>query len=156
MTDTIVRIMQTPLPPIDYQKKRLYAPTETEILELHRLLNEKVFNNQLRVPPLKLKNMGHFGMCYGHVATSKIPHHAALALRRRYQCVQWVMLILAHEMAHQYQWEVDGPIRIAEGKKPLLSHGPTFYKFNKTLTAYGIPLRSSYDVPLWLATQNNF
>ena len=156
MRQELVKIMQTPLPPIEYQKKRLYVPDVEEIRYLHKILNEVVFGNKLRDPPLKLKNMMYFGLCSGYAETNKLPHHAAIALQRRYHCVQWVVLILAHEMAHQYQWEVDGAVRLVEGKRPLLSHGPTFYKFSKQLKEYGIPLRKSYCSHLWLATQNNF
>ena len=145
--------MQTPLPSIAYQKNKLYKPTETAILDAHTILNAAVFNNELPIPPVKLRQSKHYVLCHGYSETRRTPHHAELVLNRRFHCVQWMVIILAHEMSHQYQWEVDGIIRLNEGKRPLLGHGPSFFKFRPQLKEFGIPLKTSYDSPLWLKTQ---
>lgn len=148
MTDPLRQLLNTPLPPLEEQKAKKYRPTKEEILEVHALLNKYIFEGKLRTPPLRLKKVWYYGECTGYVATKRKPHHAALLMNSRYYCVQWMVMILAHEMAHQYQWEVDGLARIAEGKKPLLSHGPSFYKFKDKLKEYGIPLKIHYT-KLW-------
>ena len=51
---------------------------------------------------------------------------------------------LAHEMVHQWQWEVLSPQRYEEGKTPIMSHGPSFYAWRKPLHKYLIPLTRAY------------
>ena len=50
---------------------------------------------------------------------------------------------LAHEMAHQYQWDIDGVKRIKRGWEPLMSHGPSFFKHRKSINKYGLVLKDS-------------
>ena len=153
MIRDLTEILQTPLPSLEYQKKRLFTPTETQVLDVHALLNEAVFNNELPTPPVRLRQSRHYGVCKGFDATHRKPHHAEIQLHRRFHCIQWMVFILAHEMVHQYQWDVDGILRLEQGKNPLLSHGPSFYKFRPKLAEVGIPLKAAYDSPLWLKTQ---
>ena len=153
MIRSLDEILQTPLPPIEYQKKRLFTPTETQVLDVHALLNKAIFDDKLPVPPVRLRQSRHYGICKGFDETHRKPHHAEIQLHRRFHCIQWMVFILAHEMVHQYQWDVDGIIRLNSGKKPLMSHGPSFYKFKPELAEIGIPLKVAYDSPLWLKTQ---
>ena len=69
-------------------------------------------------------------------------------------CKQWLIATLAHEMCHQYQWDILGPIRLDEGKQPILSHGPSFFVFRDKLAQHGIRLKSHYGMRRWLKYQN--
>jgi hypothetical protein len=57
-------------------------------------------------------------------------------------------------MAHQYQWMIQGAERMILKKLPLVSHGPSFYKFAKIMAKYGIPLRTEYSTGKWFSAQN--
>jgi len=148
--------MRTPLPSVIDQKTKPYRPTLTELWHIFDLVNEYIFDNQLPKPIIEMKAIRYYGKCTGLVETKHVLHHARLTLYPKYFCIQWAIMIMAHEMAHQYQWDVDGPDRIRSGKRPLLSHGPTFFKFQKKLAQFGIPLRVKYCPVTWLQTQNNF
>ena len=53
-------------------------------------------------------------------------------------------ITLAHEMVHQWQWEVLSPQRHEKGKPAIMSHGPSFYAWRKPLNEYLIPLTRMY------------
>ena len=51
-------IMEAPLPPKTYQRRKLYRPTEYDVKTAYRLINRYVFDNQLSRPEIVLKNKG--------------------------------------------------------------------------------------------------
>jgi len=71
-------------------------------------------------------------------------------------CKQWLITVLAHEMCHQYQWDVLGYKRVKAGQKPIMSHGPSFFIFREKLAMHGIPLRRAMGVRSWFRYQNLF
>lgn len=54
-------------------------------------------------------------------------------------------IVLAHEMVHGWQWLVDGPDRIDRGLMPLMSHGPSFWRWRPRFEAEGLLLRRGYS-----------
>lgn len=64
--------------------------------------------------------------------------------------------ILAHEMCHQYTWDIIGPEREQAGKERMLSHGPTFFQFKEKLSEHGISLKISHRRSSWFKTQDFF
>jgi hypothetical protein len=56
-------------------------------------------------------------------------------------------------MVHQYQWDIYSKERAVEGKEPIMSHGPSFYKFRKQLAEYGIVLKRTSRTSLWFKYQ---
>jgi len=50
---------------------------------------------------------------------------------------------LAHEMVHQYQWDIYSNIRVKRGLTRHMSHGPSFYIWRNKLSKYGIALKST-------------
>ena len=67
---------------------------------------------------------------------------------------QWLVTILAHEMSHQYQWDILGKQRLAEGKEKIMSHGPSFFVFKDNLAKYDIPLKTSHSQGKWFKYQS--
>ena len=74
-------------------------------------------------------------------------------LSDKWFCRQWFVDTLAHEMAHQYQWDVDGVKRIKEGCKPLMSHGPSFFKHRDNMEKHGLYLKITHKNDKWFKYQ---
>lgn len=146
-------------PKVYIQKKKLYVTTIKEVRALHRLINREVFRNQLPVPIFVLKNRTRemWGACQGfHHNLGKRKSRCKIELATRWYCRQWLIMILAHEMVHQYQWDIMGKIRIRNGMDPLISHGPSFFIFRNKLKKFGIPLREFTDIDKWFEKQDLF
>lgn len=142
--------MSHALPSISEQKKKPYRPTIGTVLFYYRLLNELVFDRTLTRPYIVLRRMHRdWAFCRGHEDFSCEIH-----LNNSYYCRQWFLMILAHEMCHQYQWQVLGQERWARGQKPIMSHGPSFYAFRSRLNELGIPLKRLPKISRWFTQQN--
>ena len=50
------------------------------------------------------------------------------------------MFVVAHEMVHQYQWDILSNDREDQGLPPIMSHGPSFFAWREPLAEYNIPL----------------
>jgi hypothetical protein len=61
---------------------------------------------------------------------------------------QYVITALAHEMCHQYQWEILSAQREKLGLSAIMSHGPSFFTWRKPLGQLGIPLTVSMNSPV--------
>ncbi len=146
--------MQTPLPSKTRQKKCLYQPSKADAIRIYRILNKYIVDNSLTEPSIAIRVIKYWGLCLGYSDDDNGNLHCKIKLYYRYPCVQFFTAILAHEMAHQHQWEIHGPHRQLHKKTPLLSHGPSFYTHRVRLAEYGIPLRRAYGLKDWLRTQN--
>ncbi len=156
---TLTEIMQSPLPSIRYQKRLLYRPNLDEVMAYYSLLNKHVFSNQMAVPEIELlpRLRNHWGVCFSRY--DKVPcreTYCKIRLINKWFCKQWLVMILAHELCHQYQWDIDRFVRHDEGKEPLMSHGPSFFKFKPLLAQHGIPLYRTYSINRWFKHQNVF
>lgn len=148
-TNPLRLLMQTPLPTITEQRRRLYRPKLKDICAVYDLLNKYVFDNELIRPTITIKNTGKsLGHCTG------TDHGSEIILSDRWYCTQIMVITLAHEMAHQYQWDVIGKQRLAQGKKRHLGHGTTFYIHRYNLLQYDIPLKRHFKIDHWLKYQN--
>lgn len=151
LPNPLLDLMQTPLPSKRVQRKKKYHPSKEEVTDVYQLLNTHIFDGRLTIPSINLRNLNEWGLCIGF----DVPrHYCKIKLNYRFFCAQWFIMILAHEMAHQVQWELHGPKRVAENRVPLLSHGPTFYEFKAKMLEYGIPLKSFYCDKKWFKTQD--
>jgi hypothetical protein len=74
----------------------------------------------------------------------------------KWYCKQWLITVLAHEMCHQYQWDIQGMERLKRGKQPLMSHGPSFFVFRDKLKKHGISLKGAHSKRKWFWYQNLF
>ena len=152
-------LMSAELPGISYQKKRLYHTTNKEVYQLFKIINDEIFDGVLPEPTIIVKShmRNMWGECASfHNQTNGKKSKCVLTLNTRWYCKQWLITILAHEMAHQYQWDIIGEDRIREGRLPLLSHGPSFYVFKKKLKEHNIALKAHFSITTWFNTQNLF
>jgi hypothetical protein len=146
------------IPSPTYQKRVGYKTCRREVHNLFKLLNKEIFNNKLPTPKFVIlqRNRDYWGMCSANhfTVTSKKRSNCTITLSNKWYCRQWLILTLAHEMCHQYQWDILSHKRISEGKQPIMSHGPSFFLFKEKLNNHGIPLRRAHSVKDWFIHQN--
>lgn len=152
-------IMREELPNIAYQKRLMYRTDLHEVQQLYRLLNKKIFNNQLEMPILEVvpRCRKYWGLCIGeHEKPAYRRSYCKIRLMDKWYSRHWLVTVLAHEMCHQYQWDIIGDQRVLEGRERLMSHGPTFFVFRDKLAKHGISLKSSHSRRKWFKYQNLF
>ena len=147
------------LPSIADQKRLFYRTDRAEVVAVYRMLNKHVFNNKLIMPEIEVmpRCRKYWGMCYGSLQMpTKTKSFCKIRMMDKWYCRQWLVIVLAHEMCHQYQWDVEGLKRLNKGKEPIMSHGPSFFIFRDKLKKLGIPLKSAHSKRRWFKHQNVF
>lgn len=140
----LIQMMETPLEPISHQKKKPYRPSIVEVKETFNILNYTIFEWRL-LADLNITNCLQKRHYHGFCESIDPPVKSTITINDKWYCKQWMIMILAHEMCHQYQWEVLGNERIKENRPRLLSHGPSFYILRDKLESYNIPLKRVYN-----------
>lgn len=154
MDDELIQLMATPLPSIRKQIRKLYRPTIEEVIHVYDLLNKCVFDNKLTRPEIILKRQYKvFGWCIGSWEQLPSGSHCTIKLMDKWYCIQWMITILAHEMAHQYTWDIERPDREAVGKKGLMSHGTSFLQHRAKMAEFNIRLKHCLYINRWFKYQ---
>lgn len=152
-------LMLEDLPSISQQKRLTYRTTHAEVTALYRLINKTIFNNKLLMPELEVapRCREYWGLCFGSfIRPTARKSNCKIRLMDKWYCRQWLIIVLAHEMCHQYQWDVQGIERRKMGKDPIMSHGPSFFVFRDKLKKHGISLKSAHGRKRWFKHQNFF
>lgn len=151
----IRRVMESSLPSFSYQRQKLFRPSSKDVKYAYKILNRHVFNNQLKMPPIQLGiTRGYWGMCMGATTETATNTFCELKLSDKYFCAHWFMNVLAHEMVHQYQWDIDGEYRHTQGLEPLMSHGPSFFAWRDVMDYYGLNLKTAHGQRRWFKHQD--
>jgi len=156
---TLKDLMTQELPPLTYQRKMSYTTNIRETKALYRLINATIFNDRLSMPKIhvkpRLREM--WGQCYGaDTLYDNGKSRCVILLSERWYCRQWLIMALAHEMVHQWQWDIYSKKRMRQGLDPIMSHGPSFHMWKKKLHKHGIPLKEYNDHNKWFKTQHLF
>ena len=150
-------IMATELPPKTLQRRMPYRPSLDEVEYTYDKLNRYVFDNALRRPEIALNTLQKaWGICYGLVDIEPTGSNCKIRLMDKWYSAQWMVTTLAHEMCHQFQWDIYGPEREENGKQWLMSHGPSFLEHRERLAEYNIPLKVSHSRRKWFEHQDLF
>lgn len=152
-------LMSEELPNLTFQRKMSYLATVREVKAIYRLINKEIFGNRLVMPKIYVKSrlMGSWGECHGaDTPYSNNRSRCVITLADRYYCKQWLIMTIAHEMCHQYEWDIISKRRQREGLPPIMSHGPTFFRWRDKLKKKGIPLKKFNDHEKWFVTQRLF
>jgi len=157
-TVSLKKLMATALPPRYMQKRLLFRPTHWQVNQLYNIINDSVFHNQLRKPEIIVKPRcrKYWGMCTGDTTKYRTGSYCKIYLMDKWISTQWMIATLAHEMVHQYQWDIEGPEREEEGKESLMSHGPSFFQFRDLLAEHNIPLKTAHSMRRWYIHQDLF
>lgn len=158
-TTPIIELMNEPLPKIAFQKRMGHKTHIDEVESLYKLINESIFDNKLEMPELIVKPRcrQYWGMCFGEIdRPTESVSYCRIKLMDKWFCKQWLITTLAHEMCHQFQWDILGSDRLLSGKDRLMSHGPTFFIHKPKLAEHGISLKRYHGIRRWFKTQDFF
>ena len=142
----LFKLMQEPLPTIGQQKRFAHRTTVEEVTGLYHLINALVFDSKLIRPEIEVKSRcrQYWGMCYGEVHDDdNLRPFCKIRMMQRWYAKQWVIVILAHEMCHQYQWMNLAPERVAKKQDLIMSHGPSFFLFRDNFSRLHIYILTS-------------
>lgn len=151
-------ILNEELPSLTLQKRKQYRPSMDEIISIYIILNNALFNNKLSLPKIELLKSPkrYFGEC---AALELLPKYkkksnCVIRLAENWCCKQFFINILAHEMVHQYQWDIESKVRLCANLKPIISHGPSFFKHKRKFKKYNLSLKRTYSIENWYKYQN--
>ena len=153
--------MNAELPSIAAQKRLVYRTDIKEVRHLFRVLNKTIFDDKLPTPEFIIFNRArdYWGLCEAKDFRPKLDSKSSnvrIHLFNKWFCKQWLIDTIAHEMCHQYQWDIIGKKRMRAGKEPIMSHGPSFYVYRERLAKHGIALKKAHRMRKWFRYQNFF
>lgn len=155
MAKSLAELMDTPLPSLTEQKRLTYRPSLREVYRVFDQLNKEIFQNKLTKPEIELGIRRQcWGVCVGYVRPRETGSYCVIKLSDKWYCKQWMIAILAHEMSHQYQWDIIGPKRSRKGLDFLMSHGPTFFLHRDRMLKHNIPLKVAFRKGRWFRHQH--
>jgi hypothetical protein len=153
----VKKIMEQPLPLISHQRRLPYRPSIRTVCSTYNLLNIAIFEGELSRPEIELmRSPKYWGMCSGDYLEDGTPVCLKIKLSDKYFTQQWFVTILAHEMSHQWQWEIIGAKRAMKGLNALMNHRSSFFTHKQTMAELGIPLKSWHRNRKWFKTQDLF
>jgi hypothetical protein len=152
-------IMQAPLPSRTYQRRKLFRPDDDSINYAYNILNRYIFDRQLRQPEIVTGRLNAaWGVCSWSSQQQASGSHCDIWLSNKWYCPQWFMNVLAHEMAHQYQWDVyrweyqsQYGCRMYDDSA---GHGPSFFMWRDRFAHYGLTLKTSFSQSRWFRHQD--
>ena len=152
-------LMKQELPKLGHQKRLCFRTNKAEVIALYKLINSTIFDNSLDMPIIEVvpRCRQYWGICFGSYYA--IPYRRSrckIRMMDKWYSIQWLITTLAHEMCHQYQWDIIGKQRELEGKERIMSHGPSFYEFRDKLALHGISLKRHHRSRKWFKHQNLF
>jgi hypothetical protein len=163
----ISQYMNAGLPIISHQKKLLFRPSLYEVDSLYRAINRSVFDNQLTQPEIYVGTIRKaWGLCtwlterQKRSSWGKQGTWCSIQLMDKWISPQWFCVTLAHEMVHQYQWDVyRWEHRETFGRDISIesdAHGPSFYAWRPRFEENGMPLKRWHGQRRWYKSQNLF
>ena len=149
-------IMEAELPSTTYQRRKLFRPSSADITYAYNIINRHVFRNQLRKPKITTGRLGPaWGTCGWYYGEKNPGTQCDIWLADKWFCPQWFIQTLAHEMVHQYQWDIHR-FEYHNGKmdKKSGAHGPDFFMFRERFDHYGLYLKQWYGQKRWFKHQD--
>lgn len=146
-------IMEAPLPSITYQRHKGFRPSYSDIKYAYNIINRYCFDNQLRMPVIEQGSRRQtWGFCQWEEEYQGNGSYCTIKIMDKWFCPQWFIQTLAHEMVHQYQWDIhrwDNNVRTDGG-----AHGPSFFMFRDRFDHYGLHLKQWYGQKRWFKHQS--
>ena len=151
----LLKMMQEPLPSITFQKRKLYRPDIDEVNYIYNKVNKYVFNNELARPPITLGHYkGFWGECTGHDEFTNRGTYCTIKISKSWFCLQWLVTTIAHEMAHQYEWDILGDWHEHNGQDRRMTHRQAFFTHKAIMAKYGISLKTAHSQRKWFKYQD--
>jgi len=154
----IRRIMATPLPSITYQRRKSFRPSYQDINYAYNIINKYVFDSQLIKPVIVQGTIKKaWGLCHWNHEIQETGSYCNIRLMDKWFCPQWFMNTLAHEMIHQYQWDIYRWEHINLYGKDMYQnsggHGPSFFAWKDRFDYYGLTLKTWFGQKRWFKHQ---
>ena len=152
-------LMQAPLPSITYQRRKLFRPRYEDVFYAYKILNRYIFNNRLRQPEIILgQTYKYWGYCQWNEQQQNTGSYCTIKISDKWFCQQWFLNTLAHEMVHQYQWDIyRWEHQDAFGKSINNNsggHGPSFFVWRDICEHFDISLKTAHGQKRWFKHQN--
>jgi hypothetical protein len=151
-------IMEAPLPSITYQRRKSFRPSEADALYAYDMINRHVFDNMLRRPVIQVKSIRKaWGYCNWNWDLQNRGSYCTIALMDKWFCPQWFIQTLAHEMVHQWQWDIYRWEKLERGEHTFLgsgAHGPSFFAWRDRFDYYGLNLKRYHRMKKWFLYQD--
>jgi hypothetical protein len=152
-------IMAQPLPSITYQRRKSFRPTNADVTYAYHIINRYVFDGVLTKPTVEQGRIPKcWGTCYWLEQEQRNGSWCRIKLVDKWFCPQWFMNTLAHEMVHQYQWDIDRWDHIDYYGRDIHQnsggHGPSFYTWRDRFKHYGLNLKISFGQKRWFKHQD--
>lgn len=152
-------IMEQSLPSLTYQRRKHFRPAMVDIIYAYNIINRYVFDNTLRRPYIVQKTLKKvWGSCHWMNSEITPGSYCYIKLSDKWFCQQWFMNVLAHEMAHQYQWDVYRWEHLDYYGKDMYTdsggHGPSFFMWRDRFDHYGLNLKTAHGQKRWFKYQN--
>jgi hypothetical protein len=153
-------IMESELPTKTYQRQKLFRPRPSEVVYAYNIINRHIFDSQLNRPDIYVKSHLRkiWGCCSWLDRKQYTGSYCYIQLSDKWFCPQWFYQVLAHEMVHQWQWDVyrwdhenyfDRKMYEKSG-----AHGPSFYAWRDRFAEYGLNLKTSHGQKRWFKYQD--
>jgi len=149
-------IMEAPLPSITYQRRLQFRPSYADINYAYNICNRYLFDNRLRKPVIEQGSRRQtWGFCQWEEDYDNTGSYCTISIMDKWFCPQWFIQTLAHEMVHQYQWDIHR-FEYHNGKmdKKSGAHGPDFFMFRERFDHYGLYLKQWYGQKRWFKHQD--
>jgi len=159
----ITQYINADLPTLSEQKRLPYRPAQWEVDSVYRALNRCIFNNQLTQPEIVLGQWPkYWGMCVWEDqrqrrgSWGKQGTWCTMRLSNKWYSPQWFITIMAHEMVHQYQWDINRFERYDQGfdRDVEGAHGPSFFAWRDQLADWDVPLKTAHRTRKWFKHQD--
>jgi len=152
-------IMEAELPSITSQRRKLFRPSSADITYAYNIINRHVFRNQLRKPKITIGRLGPaWGTCGWYYGEKNPGTQCDIWLADKWFCPQWFMNTLAHEMVHQWQWDVYRWDHLDEYGREMnvvsAGHGPNFFAWREEFDYYGLNLKTFFRQRKWFLYQD--
>jgi hypothetical protein len=149
-------IMEAELPSITYQRRLSFRPSYADINYAYNICNRYLFDNRLRKPVIQQGSRRQtWGFCQWENDYDNTGSYCTISIMDKWFCPQWFIQTLAHEMVHQYQWDIHR-FEYHNGKmdKKSGAHGPDFFMFRERFDHYGLYLKQWYGQKRWFKHQD--
>ena len=154
----IRKIMAAPLPSITYQRRKSFRPNDADVTYAYKIINRHVFDNQLPRPVIEVKSIRKaWGWCNWNDEPQGNGSHCNIVLMDKWYCQQWFMQTLAHEMVHQWQWDIYRWEKLERGETTFTgsgAHGPSFFAWRDRFDHYGLNLKRYHRMKKWFLYQD--
>jgi len=152
-------IMEAPLPSLTYQRRKQFRPSNADINHAYSIINRYVFDNQLTRPAIYSRTIQKaWGFCSWEDKKQPSGSWTDIHIYNKWFCPQWFMNTLAHEMAHQYQWDIYRWDHLDYHGRPMFegsgAHGPSFYMWRDRFDYYGLNLKAWFGQKRWFKHQD--